>query len=82
MSARHEAGYWTKGKGLEAVTAFVRGKATLEQAGAQVRLEGQDEKGATADIRWYARDVRKALGLPSLREAASAVKAKQELAQK
>ncbi len=92
---RKPAGFWTKGKGLEVVAAHVSGKISEEQAVAALRLActeaGVDEAGTQgafasvdaallADVRWYARDVRKALGLPGLREQAAAAKAQAEIA--
>ena len=81
---RRPVGFWTKGKGLEIITSHVRGKTSEAQAVEALRKECPvvDEKSTLESVvRWYARDVRKALGLPSLRETASAAKAKQELAQ-
>ena len=86
---RKPAGFWSKGQGLAIVTAHVQGKATEAQAVEAVRAAcneaGVDEAVLTdsilfADVRWYARDVRKALGLPGLREVRAASKAKAEIA--
>lgn len=87
---RKPAGFWTKGVGLQVITAHVQGKATEAQAVEAVRAAckeaGVDEAVLTdsillADVRWYARDVRKLLHLPGLREASAAAKARAEVAE-
>jgi hypothetical protein len=68
---------------------YIRGEADLASTAAAIADYAQ-EKGVDpqfltpeiieADVRWYAREWRKKLGLPSVREAKASAKAKVELA--
>ncbi len=76
MITRKPAGFWTKGDGFAIVTQYVQGRLSLDEA---TELLGEPKDVHKADVEWYARDVRKSLGLPSLRETKQAVKAQAEL---
>lgn len=92
MVARMEVGFWTRGKGKDIITQYVTGNLTYEQAAQALAEAGVDFAGLAAaglyedtdaairaDITWYARKVRKGLGLFTVRPARTSGKAKQEL---
>lgn len=84
---RKPSGFWTKDPiTQEILVAYVKGEATLDQATGLIALHCEeldvDQSRATieADVKWYARDIRKTLGLPSLREVKASAKAATEIA--
>ncbi len=85
---RRPAGFWTKDEGFQTIASMVRGKISEADAVAAL-LPGHPalgpfetmEAAVLADVRWYARAVRKALGLPGIREQKSSERAAKELAQ-
>ncbi len=76
-TSRKPAGFWTEDDKVKALMEkFVRGKATLDEttdALSEYCAEldvNQPREAIKADVVWYARGVRKALGLPGIKEAA------------
>lgn len=89
-TTRKPSGFWSKNEGRQLVEMFVTGEFTLDETVIAVR-EVCEEQGVDAayltdsilqeDVKWYAREVRKALRLPSLKEVAAQVKAQTEIAE-
>jgi hypothetical protein len=87
MLNRKPAGFWTKDAHVKAMMIeYVEGTADLETTAKAMQAYcielnvHQPLVAIQADVVWYARGVRKALGLASVREAKQIEKAKQELA--
>lgn len=86
--SRKPGGFWTRDETVKTLmTEYVKGEIEFSEV-----LEGLEEYCAqlgvrqtteviSADIHWYARQVRKGLGLPSLREQKRAMLAAKELEQ-
>lgn len=84
---RKPSGFWTKDEAVKHVMGeYVRGEASLDEATdllaaycAELGVT-QPREAIKADVVWYARATRKALGIPSVRQAAQIAIAKQEIA--
>lgn len=83
---RKPSGFWTKDQVVkDFMLGFVKGDADLNETAASLQRYcaglgvAQPVEEIAADVRWYARAARRALGLPGLREAAAIAKAKADL---
>lgn len=85
---RKPAGFWTKDQVVkDLLTMFVRGEADLSDTAAAIHSYctelgvSQPIEAISADVTWYARGIRRELGLPSLKEIKAATKAQTEIAE-
>lgn len=83
---RKPAGFWTRDENVKAMMlGFVQGEEDLDTTTAALRAYcadlGVDQTAATirADVLWYARGIRKALGLLGVLESARQARAQVEL---
>lgn len=87
-SNRKPSGFWTKDENVQSLMVIcVRGEASVEDTAVALK-DYCEELGVVqsleeiqADVVWYARGTRKALGLPSVREVKQIAVAREELAQ-
>lgn len=87
-SNRKPSGFWTKDSNVQALMQMcVRDEASVDDTAVALK-DYCEELGVVqsleeirADVVWYARGTRKALGLPSVREIKQIAVAKEELAQ-
>lgn len=87
-SNRKPSGFWTKDQTVkDLMELYVTGEADVEDTAIALQ-DYCEEQGVVqsldeirADVVWYARSTRKALGLPSVRESKQIAIAKEELAQ-
>lgn len=87
-ATRKPAGFWTKDTVVkDLMTLYVQGKADLDSTTdamcdycAEIKVD-QPREAIKADVVWYARDARKALGIASVRESKQIAQAHAELAQ-
>lgn len=83
---RKPNGFWTRDAAVQAIMRdFVTGAEDLDVTTdalcaycAELRVE-QSREAIAADVKWYARGFRKALGLPSVLEAKRSAQAQVEL---
>lgn len=88
MDNRKPSGFWTKDQVVkDLMTTYVNGEADLADVADAlhsycVKLGVvQPIEAISADVTWYARGIRKELGLPSLKETKAAIKAQTEIAE-
>lgn len=85
---RKPAGFWTKDQVVkDLMSMFVKGEADLADTAAALHSYCvelgvvQPLEAISADVTWYARGIRKELGLPSLKETKQIEKAVAEIAE-